>query len=991
MLRHLKSIFGSKGKTVKHRQLTKTARLGLETLEERCLMSNLPLDTSFSSDGMNTTSFDLGGGDKDVAARVAVQADGKIVVVGSVQRNDSGDFDFAVARYNTNGSLDTSFSGDGKAQISFDIGGNLEDRATGVAIQSDGKIVISGYVQINGFGDFDFGVVRLTSSGSLDTSFSGDGKQTIFFDNGGSNDDRAMDVAIQSDGKIVVVGYTEFGWGDTDFAVARLNSSGSLDSSFSLDGKLGVAFDLGGVNDDRATSVALTSDNKIVVAGYVQRNLTGDYDFGVARINSTGGLESSFSSDGKATVSFDRGGVLDDRAADVAVQADGKIVLVGYSQADYTGGHDFAVARLTTGGNLDGTFSGDGKEIVRFDRGGFGDDRATGVAIQGDGKIVVAGYVQRDAFGDYDFAFQRLNADGTADFSIGDGGKAITSFNKGGNKDDRAAGVAIAPDGKIIVAGSARFGGSQDYDFAVARYNPNRGQAAWTVFVYMTASDLTGFIHEDVNELEMAVSLLPANVNVVVFWDQSNAGTKYATGNGNIAWGSAGRAVLSGDADMGRVVSTFDVIGERNSGDPATLTEFLLWGESMAPADRYALIVGSHGAGLLGSSFDDKDGVTSDRLDVWEMISGLSGASSDVSIDVLAYDACLMGMAEIGYELRNLTDVFVASEEITSGKAQNYILSLGALMVNPAAVTPVQLGSAWVETWEDLYAGTLYPDTYSATNTKAYNLLASRLLDFVDATDDATDSDWGDLRFARNNSITFDCKLVGSAFDYDYRDLGDFMDRVADDTTITQAIRTAAGAVRDFLAEGGSLVINRTADDRGSSGVAIYLPTTDMTSWYGTTYNVQNGMTVTTVSFFSNFTSATRWDDFLVNMGSSGPGSPAVVSAAGTGRATGRSMEGNVAQPAAIARVHTLAGPALDESMFMTFPRNETRVENAFLQNPSHHRPTLNLPAVSIGSRELETCLDAVFAGSEWHPETPTSAAWDMAWESEEVLSRLFE
>ncbi len=217
-----------------------------------------------------------------MASGVTLQGDGKIVVAGNATR-DPGEH-FALARYNPNGSLDTSFSGDGKQTTDF--GGFGQDGATGVALQGNGKIVAVG--STGRHPSSDFALARYNPDGSLDTSFSGDGRQTTDF--GGL--DTATGVALQGDGKIVVVGR-----GDArDFALARYNPDGSLDTSFSGDGKQTTDF-FGGI--DEATGVALQGDGKMVVVGRARRR-----DFALARYNPNGSLDTSFSGDGKQTTDF---------------------------------------------------------------------------------------------------------------------------------------------------------------------------------------------------------------------------------------------------------------------------------------------------------------------------------------------------------------------------------------------------------------------------------------------------------------------------------------------------------------------------------------------------------------------------------------------------------------------------------------------------------------------------------------------------------------
>ena len=250
---------------------------------------------------------------------MAIQGDGKIVAVGFAGAT-TATRDFALARYNTDGSLDASFSGDGRETTDFADA----DEANGVALQPDGKIVAVGVAGgVDSFGsNGDFALARYNTDGSLDTSFSGDGKQTTSL--GGS--DFATGVAIQGDGKVVAVGFThEFGSAE-GFALARYNADGSLDTSFSGDGRQTTVFaGSGGANE-----VAIQADGKIVVVG------SAPGGFALARYNTNGSLDTSFSGDGKQTTGFAGA------AHGVVLQAGGKIVAVGDS------GGNFALARYNT-------------------------------------------------------------------------------------------------------------------------------------------------------------------------------------------------------------------------------------------------------------------------------------------------------------------------------------------------------------------------------------------------------------------------------------------------------------------------------------------------------------------------------------------------------------------------------------------------------------------------------------------------------------------
>jgi uncharacterized delta-60 repeat protein len=320
------------------------------------------LDPSFSGDGRQTTTFP---GSDNSANDVAIQADGKIVAVGHTIEQEGHFGAFALARYNPNGSLDTSFSGDGRQTTDFGVG--CCDQANGVALQANGRIVAVG---TPGAG---WALARYNPNGSLDTSFSGDGRQTT------SLEGNANGVALQGDGKIIAVG------GNGDFALARYSPSGSLDTSFSGDGRQTTDFG----EFDQARGVALQGDGRIVAVGF-----GGADDFALARYTSNGSLDTSFSDDGRQTTDFLFGA--GDVANDVAIQANGRIVAVGFASGGPTG-QDFGLARYNANGTLDTGFSADGRKRTNFG----GSDSANGVALQGDGRIVAVG------FGNGEFALTR--------------------------------------------------------------------------------------------------------------------------------------------------------------------------------------------------------------------------------------------------------------------------------------------------------------------------------------------------------------------------------------------------------------------------------------------------------------------------------------------------------------------------------------------------------------------------------------------------------
>jgi uncharacterized delta-60 repeat protein len=386
---------------------------------------------------------DIGSGTSDGGSSVTVQADGRIVVAGSSR--DGINADFAVVRYNTEGSLDTSFGVGGK--LVTDIGSGTSDFGASVSLQADGKVVVAGSSS-NG-GNSDFAIVRYNSDGSLDTSFNGTGKLVA----GDSREfDDATSVTVQADGKIVVAGYSTVGL-HVDFAVRRYNTDGSLDTIFTVPSK---RTNIG--SSDRGFSVTVQADGKIVVAGESHNGISED--FSLLRNNADGSLDTSFGVGG--TLVIDIGTSTFEGGNSVTVQADGKIVVAGYHDNGVS--FDFAVLRYNTDGSLDTSFNGTGKLVTDI---GGPFEGGSSVILQDDGKIVVAGISQNGNDSDFDFAVLRYNADGSLDNSFGVGGKLVTDIGSGTS--DGGGKVTLQTDGKIVVAGSSSDGGNGD--FAVVRYN----------------------------------------------------------------------------------------------------------------------------------------------------------------------------------------------------------------------------------------------------------------------------------------------------------------------------------------------------------------------------------------------------------------------------------------------------------------------------------------------------------------------------------------
>ena len=399
------------------------------------------LDLSFNSTGYRYEDF--GGGSNEGLA-VAVQPDGKIVVAGRADGISGSGTDFAIVRYNSGGSLDTSFGTGGK--VTTAIGpGTSQDIAYAVAIQADGKIVAAGQAEVSGAGT-DFGIVRYNADGSLDTSFGTGGKVTTAFGTATSGD-IANAVAIQPDGKIIAAGFADDVAGSgADFALARYNADGSLDASFGVGGKTTTPVNAGTLGDF-AQAVVIQPNGMIVAAGWTEDASGLSVDFALVRYNSNGSLDLTFDGDGKVITSIGSSTTLA-FAASVAIQADGKIVAAGLAD-DESLGADFALVRYNTDGSPDASFDSDGIVTTAIVPGAHG-DFAQSIVIQPDGKIVAAGFTDDVSGGPgTDLAIVRYNTNGSLDSSFNTDG--ISTIDLGGTEFIRAA--AIYSGNRIAVAG----------------------------------------------------------------------------------------------------------------------------------------------------------------------------------------------------------------------------------------------------------------------------------------------------------------------------------------------------------------------------------------------------------------------------------------------------------------------------------------------------------------------------------------------------------
>lgn len=370
------------------------------------------------------------------AEDVAIQADGKIVLAGSTLGPDNTQ-DFAVVRLNANGSPDMTFGVNGMIGIPFDSGFN--EMGIAVALQSDGRIIVAGNVQL-GTSGWDFGVVRLHPGGGVDTTYSG-GKVKLGIDVMNGGDDFVFDMIIQPDDKVVITGTTR-PTPNKDIGIVRLTTTGTVD----VVGMNPFRVRIDTATEDEGLALARDASGNILIAGSIGG------DFCVLRFTPAGGLDMTFNGSGFVVTPI---GSQLDRATSIGIQSDGKIVAAGTANS---GSFDeIAFARYTNSGQLDNTFDGDGR--VTYDVRPMNSDGLSSVLIQADGKIIGVG----TSGGAY--ILVRLNTDGSLDPTFGTGGKVIANVAPTVGGAHRAV---LQPDGKIVAVGDGS--GPGTFGFTAARF-----------------------------------------------------------------------------------------------------------------------------------------------------------------------------------------------------------------------------------------------------------------------------------------------------------------------------------------------------------------------------------------------------------------------------------------------------------------------------------------------------------------------------------------
>jgi uncharacterized delta-60 repeat protein len=458
--------------------------VSFELLEPRTVMTAGILDPTFGMGGLMLENGPPGLSEFDFGLQTLVQDDGKVLLL--QQHSNSSDLlAYSLTRFFDDGSRDASFGDEG--QVWIDGLEFFQPRA--MVLQPDSKIVLAGGVRTQDGGQF--AAARLHSDGSLDSSF-GDssGIAVVDFNAPGlpHASTSASSVATQSDGKIILGGNLlharldiQDGIGVIDFAVARLNEDGSIDTSFSADGRQVIDFDF---IEGYAGSIAVQGDGKIVVggSGYSLESYIGNvtdtgspfftWDFAVVRLTSDGNLDQAFGDGGTVAVDF---GLNNDFFPNMALQIDGKFLIAGTTNGD------IGAARLNHDGTLDPDFGTAGKVVTDLgaEVGTASPSRSLGLALQPNGKFVLGGSeVTFDPIA-FTNTFRtlliRYDADGSLDPSFGQAGVVLGPISSAVSG---IASVAIDQSRRIVVAGT-QSQQSTGYDAFVVRYVGNTAPVAF--------------------------------------------------------------------------------------------------------------------------------------------------------------------------------------------------------------------------------------------------------------------------------------------------------------------------------------------------------------------------------------------------------------------------------------------------------------------------------------------------------------------------------
>lgn len=492
-------LFGRSRRDSRGAHRTKRAvRIAVDGLESRELLTAGYFDTTFNQTGKAVIGFssnNLRPAAKGEA--VAIQSDGKIVIAGEISSNAySGDI--GVVRLNPNGTIDKTFGINGESYVAFNAGKAGADSVSSVAIDSSGRILLAG-TGTKANGQHEVVVTRLTPSGSYDKTFGIAGRSYADFSVFNATNYAASSMVIDGKGRIIVAGTATWADGRHDFGVIRLQTNGYFDNTFGRNGRSDANFTVNGLTNGTASGVALDAFGRIVVDGTVSGG--GQQHVGVVRLLQNGTWDTTFGAGGQSEISFTLSSTSSDVAAGVVVDHQGRIVVAATSTL-MSPSHlsEFVVGRLLPNGQFDTTFGLSGRSFAGFPKGGVTLDVAKGVAVDAWDRILVGGSIT-DNTGNTDAAVIRLLPTGYFDPSFGNGGRSDAKFDLGTAKYDAANALAVDDNGKVVLAGvtSTLLNGGC---FAVARIGggPMNFDAFSQTIKNPAQTSVNGALYTDINQ-----------------------------------------------------------------------------------------------------------------------------------------------------------------------------------------------------------------------------------------------------------------------------------------------------------------------------------------------------------------------------------------------------------------------------------------------------------------------------------------------------------
>ncbi|MBN1898508.1 MAG: SBBP repeat-containing protein [Spirochaetes bacterium] len=489
-------------------------------------------DPGFDGDGIFKHHNAAGGNGDDRSYGIVIDASGRYLITGQSD-NSGGNYDMVLWRINPGGSLDTTFNSKGWVTHHNAAGGGTYDMGSAVAVDSTGRIVVAGGSIGTGW---DMAVWRFNPDGAFDTNFGTNGGWVTHNNAGGGNShDIGYDVAIDTNGRIFIAGYSDGGATD-DMALWCFASNGTLDTNFGTNkGWVTHHNAAGGNANDQGYAVAIDTIGRILVAGESGR-AGNNYDMTIWRYNPDGSLDTTFSNKGWVTHHNAAGAFNNDVAEDIFIDANDKILTTGYSDGSGTD-KDMVIWRFNPDGSRDLTFNSNNGWIVHHNAaGGVGYDRGYGITVNSDGKVLVSGTsLGTGGMFDGEMVIWRYNANGTLDTTFSNKGWIVNDCSSAGTGN---SGQDIITDssGKILVAGmSAQSLGTFDmviWKFYIPPTSPGSGTAVtashtqidltWDDVSFETSYTLYRNLSNDTNTCS-SVAGLPADTT-----DYSDKGLKPA-------------------------------------------------------------------------------------------------------------------------------------------------------------------------------------------------------------------------------------------------------------------------------------------------------------------------------------------------------------------------------------------------------------------------------------------------------------------------------